>query len=66
MFLMRFYIRFNTCSYVIRALSSGSTIITSLKLVKMSLHLLRIVTSVIPARFDISTCRIWMPSSTTC
>ena len=30
----------------------------------MSLHLLRIVTSVIPARFDISTCRIWMPSST--
>ena len=30
----------------------------------MSLHLLRIVTSVIPARFDISTCRIWTPSST--
>ena len=33
----------------------GLTLITNLKLVKISLHLLRIVTSVMPAKLEMST-----------
>ena len=42
----------------------GFTVTRILKFVSMSLHLLRIVTSVIPARLDISICRRLKPSST--
>jgi hypothetical protein len=43
---------------------NGFTFITSLKFVSISLHLFRIVTSVMPARLDISICRRLKPSNT--
>ena len=44
--------------------TDGFTLIIILKLVRISLHLLRIVTSVTPARLDTSICKRLTPSST--